>query len=144
MPNIKSKMITGVSASEITNRRIIRDSQIDFLKPGTRIAYMVMKVKFDNKTYYCCLSGGVIKEGEPKFTQIGMAAFETLMALPVGNDSDVFIQEIKIGSTSLEDKVKQTLRKNIGGAKICFVGDMAGELDGKLLNIFNVSGDTEV
>lgn len=144
MSEIKSKMITGISASEITNRRIVRDAGLTMLKVGTKIAYTVMKSKLDNKTYYCCLSGGSIVNGEPNFTQIGLAAFETLMALPVGNECDVVIQEVKICETPLSQKIKSTLRKLPNNSKICFIGDMAGELDGVLINIFNPSGTTEV
>lgn len=141
MSKLKSKMITGVSASEITNRRITRDMGIS---PGTQIAYMLLKVKLENKNYYCCLSGGHIENNETYFTEVGKAAFETLLHLPAGNDSDVVVQEIKIGQTPLEEKVKTILRKLPSGSRVCFLGDMAGELDGVLFNVFNVSGSTEV
>ncbi len=139
--DIQSKMITGVSASEITNRRITSDIG---LQPGQKVTYTVMKVKLDHKTYYCCLSGGKFENGEALLTEIGRAALETLLALPVGIDTSVVMQEVKIGSTPLSQKVKQTLRKLPSGSKICFFGDMAGELDGVLIDAFNVSGTTEV
>jgi hypothetical protein len=138
---IQSKMITGVSASEITNRRLTNKTG---LQPGQKLAYMVMKVKLDHKTYYCCLSGGELKDGAAHFTEIGKAALETLLALPVGNDDELVMQEVKLGVTPLDQKVKQTLRKLPSGSKICFFGDMAGALDGVLFDVFNVSGTTEV
>jgi hypothetical protein len=141
MSDIKSKLISGVSASEITNRRFQKQAGI---APGTKIAYMVLKVKLDSKTYYCCLSGGKLDSGEVLLTDVGRAALETLLGLPVGNDEDIVFQEVEIGETPLDIKVKATLRKLRSGSKVCFVGDMAGELDGKLFNVFNVSGSTEV
>jgi hypothetical protein len=138
---MKSKMITGVSASELTNRRITNRAGF---YPGQRLAYMVMKVRLDSKTYYCCLSGGKLENGEASLTEVGLAALETLLALPVGNDSEIVMQEVKLGATPLSQKVKQTLRKLPSGSKVCFFGDMSRELDGVLLDVFNVSGTTDV
>lgn len=141
MGNIKSKLIIDISASELTNRRIYNDTGIG---SGREARYMVLKVSLDNKTYYCCLSGGRLENGEVLLTTVGSAAFETLMAIPVGKSDQVVMKEVKIGSTPLDQKVKTVLRKLPSGSKVCFFGDMEGELDGCFFDVFNVSGTVEV
>lgn len=141
MGDIISKLITDVAASQVTNQRFKKQLG---LKPGQKIGYMVFKTKLDNKTYYCCWAGGKLVDGEAHLTEVGTAALETLAALPVGNDDTLVMQELKLGQTPLREKVKNTLRKLPSGSKVCFFGDMSGELDGHMHKAFNVSGGTEI
>jgi hypothetical protein len=141
MADFKSQLISGVTASAVTNQRFKKE-----LGLGSRqqISYMVLRAKLDGKTYYCCWSGGCIEDGEVKFTEVGSAALETLVSLPVGKDDALVMQELKLGDTPLQQKVKNALRKLPSGSKVCFFGDMSGELDGHMHQAFNVVGTVEL
>ncbi|MDH1069643.1 hypothetical protein N5B96_09155, partial [Acinetobacter johnsonii] len=56
----------------------------------------------------------------------------------------IIFQEVNIGKTPLKIKVKKALKKVPRNSVICFVGDMAKELDGVLLPILNVKGTISV
>jgi len=136
----ESKLINGFSASEVTNLRLKKEMGIT---SNAMAQYMVYKTKLDGKTYYCCWSGGRLVDGDASLTQVGQAALETLISLPVGNETLV-LQELRVGQTELRDKVKATFRKLPSGSKVCFFGDMAGELDGKMHQAFNVTGTIDI
>lgn len=106
---------------------------------GTSINLMVFETSFKDKKIYTCWSGGVIENGEPKLTLIGRAALEALMNLPLGSNEQLVFQELKIGATPLRKKVRAAVMKASPGMKICFIGDMQGELDGHMFKAFNVS-----
>ncbi|WP_192458023.1 hypothetical protein [Musicola keenii] len=135
MPIIKSKMLTDAKPSDETTRLLLE--QLD-LPPDTPIALMVLAVEFDRKKYYCCLSGGEIRNGQPHFTLVGQAAFEALANHPSPNDT-LTIQEIKLDEIPLKNKVKAVLKRAPSNSKICFIGDMQGELDGVLSDVFNIN-----
>jgi len=141
MTQFESKLITGVTASEVTNRRLGKEVS---LEARQQIQYMVLKTKLDGKTYYCCWSGGELVEGDVRLTEVGRAALETLANLPVGGNQTLVMQQLKLGPTPLQDKVKATFRKLPSGSKICFFGDMSGELDGEMHKAFNVTGSVEI
>ncbi len=141
MVDFKSQLITGVTASEVTNQRFKK--QIG-LSSQQQPMYVVLRVKLDGKTYYCCWSGGCVEDGDVKLTEVGQAALETLAALPVGSNETLVMQQLKLGPTPLQQKVKNSLRKLPSGAKVCFFGDMAGELDGHMHQAFNVVGTVDI
>ncbi|MBA5204719.1 hypothetical protein F9U39_21365 [Pectobacterium versatile] len=134
MSIIKSKMLTDTKPSDETYSQLIKQLNIP---EGTLIALMVLEVEYDRKKFYCCLSGGKIINGEPHFTLVGQAAFEALANHQTPNET-LTIQEIKVGETPLKNKVKATLKKAPSNSKICFIGDMQGELDGVLSSVFNI------
>ena len=139
--DFKSQLISGVTASEVTNQRFRRDVG---LSAQQQPMYMVLRVKLDGKTYYCCWSGGQVVDGDVQLTEVGRAALETLTALPLGNNDTLVMQQLKIGATPLQQKVKNALRKLPSGSKVCFFGDMSGELDGHMHQAFNVVGTVNV
>lgn len=141
MPAIKSKLITGVIGNEVRNQKFRNQIGLSY---GQKLVYMVFETKVDGTVYYCCWSGGVIEDGEPKVTEIGQAALEVLMALPVGNDHALYFQHLRVGVTPLRKKVIRMLKEKPPLSKVCFIGDMAGELDGKLPEAFNVIGEKEL
>ncbi|AZP69364.1 hypothetical protein EJJ20_00435 [Pseudomonas poae] len=71
-------------------------------------------------------------------TLVGQAAVEALSNLPQGRNDSLIFQELKLGSTPLRNKVKATLKRAPANSKICFIGDMQGELDGHLAQVFNL------
>lgn len=66
---------------------------------------------------------------------------EALVNLPLGDDSLFIVQELKVGPTPIRDKVRSAVMRAPEGAKLCFVGDMQGELDGVALAAFNLGRD---
>lgn len=111
----------------------------------TSINLMVFETSFKDKKVYTCWSGGAIEDGEPKFTLVGRAALEALVNLPLGNNDKLVFQELKLGPTPLRDKVRAAIMRAEPNMKICFIGDMQGELDGEMHKAFNlVSGTIKV
>lgn len=135
MTTIKSKLIPGAQPSEETKTELLKRINAPV---GTNIQLMVLEVDYDRKKLYVCLSGGDIVDGEPNFTLTGKAAFEALCNVQTVNET-LTIQHVVIGETPLKSKVKSTLKNAPANSSICFIGDMQGELDGVLSDIFNIS-----
>ncbi|MCI7949320.1 hypothetical protein GOY59_02175 [Klebsiella pneumoniae] len=134
MSIIKSRMIHGVQPNPDTLAEIRQQMGIGEDK---EIVFMALEVEFDRKTYYCSLSGGKLEDGEPVLTLVGRAALEVIVNHPSPNDTLVF-QQVKLGETPLKNKVKAALKNAPANSKICFFGDMHGELDGVLSDVFNI------
>lgn len=107
------------------------------LAEDQELIFIVFRAKFNEKTFYCSWSGGELLQDDVAFTMIGKAAFECLVNLPVGN-KDMIFQELKIGPTPLLVKVTALFEKLPDQSRICFIGDMAQALDGKIGTIFNL------
>lgn len=136
---VVTKLIEGTKPEADTLRAI---QQTMGVPEGVSINLMVFEVTFKDKTIYCCWSGGKIIGGQPRLTLIGQAAMEALANLPRGDNSTLIIQELKLGPTPLRDKVRAAVMKAPAGAKVCFIGDMQGELDGHMHKAFNLVKDT--
>lgn len=102
------------------------------------MAFMVFETVFKAKTVYCCWSGGALVDGELQLTLIGRASMEALVNLPFGSEDEIRFQELRLGHTPLRDKVRATIMAAPDGAKICFFGDMQGELDGHMAKALNL------
>lgn len=104
--------------------------------------FMVYQVTLDNRTHYCCWSGGKIVGDDVQLTDIGLAALESLSYLPraLGETRALVFQQMVLGPTPLQEKVIATLRNAPKGARTCFFGDLAKELDGHMGPAFNVVG----
>jgi hypothetical protein len=139
MPILRSKLIQGTKPEAETLKKIQEHMGVP---AGVSINLMVFEVEYDRKKYYCCWSGGALQDGQPHLTLIGQAAMEALANLPMGSNDTFVLQELALGSTPLRDKVKATLKRTPSNAKICFFGDMSGELDGHMHHAFNVGQGT--
>jgi hypothetical protein len=133
--SLSSKLIQGSKPEAST---IIEIQQMMGVPSDRKIALMVFETSFKDKKIYCCLSGGHIKDGEPHLTLIGRAAMEALVNLPMGDDTALIFQELKAGPTPIREKVRAAVMRAPAGAKLCFIGDMQGELDGIAFQSFNV------
>lgn len=140
MSIIKSRMIQGAKANPETIAEIKQQMGLD---DDSNIAFLALEVEFDRKTFYCALSGGKMVDGEPALTLIGRAALEAVVNYPSPNNALTF-QQVILGETPLKSKVKATLKKAPANSKICFFGDMQGELDGVLLDVFNLQKSPEI
>lgn len=133
---IESKMILGATASPETLR------ETGFHEGRGTAQFMVFQTVVDGKTYYCCHSGGKVIDGQVMLTNVGLAALDALIHLPLpdGSPSTLVMQELRIGKTPLVDKVRATFRMVQEGSRVCFFGDLAKELDGHMALTFNVTG----
>lgn len=136
---VVTKLIEGTKPEADTLTAI---QQTMGVPAGVSINLMVFEVTFKDKTIYCCWSGGEIIDGQPHLTLIGQAAMEALVNLPLGDNSTFIIQELKLGPTPLREKVRAVVMKVPANAKVCFIGDMQGELDGLMHKAFNLVKDT--
>lgn len=142
MSRIESKLIIGSTASDEANERVkghIRDSGQG--TDGTP-HYMVFETRVDGKVYYCCHSGGKVEDGEIMLTDVGQAALESMMSLPLNEKATktLVFQELRIGKTPLLEKVIAAFKRVPEGSSICFFGDLSKELDAHMGKTFNVTG----
>jgi len=137
--SLVSKMIEGTKPEAAT---LLELQQKMGLPVDRSINLMVFETSFKEKKVYTCWSGGVIENGEPKLTLVGKAALEALINLPLGNNDKLVFQELKIGPTSIREKVRAAIMRAEPGMKICFIGDMQGELDGEMHKAFNLAPGT--
>lgn len=136
--HIQSKIILGASCSPETEAELRKNGKTRKLQV---ITFPLFQVSVGHKTVNCCMSGGVIDPvtRQPSFTLVGLGAFEALSNYSVGAKNVIF-QEVKRGKTPLQEKIKATILAAPDDSIICFVGDMAGELDGMSLE-FNPTGE---
>lgn len=143
-PIIESRLIIGATPPE-EFARAVRAAQ--GIPADTQINPCVFEVTVAGQTRYCCWSGGRLVQGEdgepqPEFTVPGRAALEALLALPfIDARAKVIVQEVKLGPTPVQEKVIASFLASSGSrAPICFVGDLAKELDGQMATSMNMQG----
>lgn len=134
---IQSRYIFGATCSEDTAKALRKNKQA---RNADILQFMVMQTSVGHKTHYVCMSGGRIKDGKPELTLVGQGALEALTALPFKGSVLIFA-ECKLGPTPLQDKIKQVILDAPANALICFVGDLAKELDGHMTPAFNMTGE---
>jgi hypothetical protein len=139
MTDIVTRLIVGPLATPETEARIRAErpayADYDYLN------FNVFEVTVDaHKVVYCCWAGGLMVGKEPRFTTVGLGALEALATMPLGQNRTLVFQELRLGSIPLRDKVLKCLRGVAPSTKVCFFGDLAGELDGKMSPAFNLSG----
>lgn len=143
--HIISSLLIGPTCSEST-AAIIRG-----LNPGkaddSDIGFTVFKTTVtDTETgkahsVLCCWSGGrITPDKQPELTAVGHGAVEALISIPPKFEGLIFA-ELRMGVTPLQDKVIARVLGAPDDARICFVGDLAGELDGKMSLAFNITGE---
>jgi hypothetical protein len=146
-PLIESRLILGAQPPDDI-AQAIRESEN--LAPDAVISPCVFEVQVCGQTRYCCWSGGRMMPGEdgnpePEFTPMGHVAFAALLSLPFLSKKKIIIQQIVKGRTPIRDKVINAFLASRGTkAPICFVGDLAGELDGEMFKSVNMAGFVEL
>lgn len=141
MAIIKSYLLDNVESSLQCDLNIKKDNDLPM---GVKLRYMVFKTFIDDKPIFCCMSGGKMINGQPHLTSVGEATLAALCNITSSSKEVIIFQEVNIGKTPLKIKVKKALKKVPRNSVICFVGDMAKELDGVLLPILNVKGTISV
>lgn len=133
---ITSKLIFGSKPSKETLKALKKETKVP---TKAALGFMLFEVAVADKTVYCCFSGGEIEaNGELNFSLVGLAAIEALINLPMAPKAPLILQELKVGPTPVAEKIHAALRHSPADAKICFIGDMAGELDGRIFPALNV------
>jgi hypothetical protein len=128
-----------VGASELTHARLATSFGFS---PTQSMSFMVFETTLGEKTVYCCLAGGCLTDdGTLWLTAIGHGALEALLSIPTGS-GPLILQELTLGRTPLHDKMVKAVDAAPPGARICFFGDMAGELDGVAFKALNVQAST--
>jgi hypothetical protein len=135
---LQSRVILGAKCTPETEAKLRATSDA---KAYDAVTFMLFEAHLGHKVVNCCMSGGVLDPvtREPSFTLVGLASVEALQIYAKDAKNLVF-QEIKKGPTPLQEKIKATLLAVPDDTIVCFVGDMAGELDG-FSKEFNPTGE---
>ena len=99
---------------------------------------MVMQTIVEGKIYYCCLADGKFINGKPKFSPMGLSSYRALSMLNTSGPLQPECWLLQLGNGSIRDAIISVLTRYPENSKICFVGDIGGELDGLLLDAFNI------
>lgn len=143
--HIISSLIVGPKCSPST------ESMIRGLNPGkgddADIGFTVFKTTVTDpesgsqRSIFCCWSGGrITPDKQPELTPVGHGAVEALVSMLPKFEGLIFA-ELRMGKTPLQDKVIARILDAPPDTRICFVGDLAGELDGQMSLAFNITGE---
>lgn len=143
--HIVSSLIIGPKCSPATEAIIrglapekSKDSEIGFTVFKTTVTDTESGV---TRSILCCWSGGrVTPDKQPELTAVGHGAVEALVRIPPTFDGLIFA-ELRMGQTPLQQKVIDRILNAPPNTRICFVGDLSGELDGQMSLAFNITGE---
>lgn len=133
MSDIKSTLIAEADAGEKVNKMVLDSLNIQH---EGHVQYMVMETQYNGKTVYVACAGGEIDGDQVTFTPVGLGAVYALCNLE--GEGDIWVKELGAGET-LQENILQQLAEVPEQAKVCFVGDVAGKLNGKLNSAFNLN-----
>lgn len=128
-------LLTDVTANEDTNKEIL--SMLD-MDERHDVQYHVYEVNYEGKKVFCCLSGGLIENNEIQFTAVGLAAFEAMTNIQSDTEANYFAEQISIDSDDLAEQIEQVFARVPNEARVCFVGDITGELKDELAKYFTL------
>lgn len=144
---IVSRWIFGASCDDahLAELRAANPGMVE----GVSVSLSVMETTASrgerSKRVLCCWAGGDVgKGGEVMISMIGRAAVNALMRLPSCMDDQpdgkgrLVFRQVKLGATPLRDKVIDAVLDAQPGDRLCFIGDLAKELDGKMGPAFNL------
>lgn len=141
MSDINAKLIIGSKISMETELEI---KECFPTEPGQAMGFSVFEIEYKGRIFYCSWSGGQLAPQGLMMTLIGRAAYEQLKNLPMGNSGPIVVQEMKLGKTPLKDKIIALLEATPEHSKICFLGDIEGDLNGQMGKVFNPVGVIEL
>lgn len=146
MSMFSSRLILGATPTPQTEQAL---RIVNGFTPGTELSMQVFEVTIDRTIRYCCWAGGSVTRDSPRpqLTPAGRGALEALMRLPHLYDQDgnflntLVFQGVALGKTPIPRKIAASFRMSADvGAIICFVGDLAKELDGHVGKNMNIKG----
>lgn len=133
MEIVKSELIPHTQGCEEIREQVL--TSIDSEHLGD-IQYMVMKTETTDRSFYCCWSGGVVSGDKVALTPVGVAALEALFN--INEDENVHVCPLNAENDSLAEAVNDELAALPDGSKICFVGDVAGDISSELQKVFKL------
>jgi hypothetical protein len=144
---IVSRWIIGATCDD-EHLAKIREANPD-MPPHAVVSLSVMETTASrgarSRRVLCCWAGGdVTDKGEILISLIGEAAVNALMRLPACMDDQLtkkgtlVFRQVKLGKTPLRDKVIDAVLEAKPGERLCFIGDLAKELDGQMAPTFNI------
>lgn len=150
-PIISSQFISGIKLGKDELALLKQQLNLKDVRKRDQIALSIFEVVVDGSVRYCCWAGGNLvmppDDGAgpplPALTPVGHATVQTMMQLPFFQGKLAFI-ELLIGVTPLQEKVVQAFQNTPPDMMLCFFGDLAGALDGKMALCFNVNGLIDV
>lgn len=137
MNDIKAKMIIGSKPEPDTIREL---EQLGKMPPGQLMGFSVFELNYNGKIFYCSWSGGELTPEGVSLSLIGKAAMESLKNLPMGSKDLFVFQQMRRGKTPLKQKICEVLDNTPESTKICFFGDINGELKGEITKVFTPAG----
>lgn len=140
---ISSKCISGLDIG--AEERALLGLQFDLTKldKDTEINLCIFEVHVEGSVRYCCWAGGDLVASPKKhlaLTPVGQATVQVMARLPFLKKKTPYFVQLTMGPTPLLEKILRGFRLAPPDALICFFGDLAGELDGKMGLTFNVNG----
>lgn len=134
---IQSELVVPSTASPESNAEVLHLLGVE---EDVAPQYMVFRTQYEDKTFWCCWSGGVIEGEHVSLTPVGVAALEALSRIeaPTREGIDVFF----LAGDDVEQvqaEVDQALQKLPSNTRVCFVGDVAGTLKPLLPVVFGVN-----
>ena len=127
-------LLNDVTANQDTNAAILKMLEVD---ENHALQYHVYEVAYGTKQIFCCLSGGHIENNEIQFTAVGLAAFEALTNVERGEEPTYYAEHIDT-SADVAEQIESVFDSVPSGARICFVGDITGELKDQLSKYFTL------
>ncbi|GAB2995642.1 hypothetical protein [Psychrosphaera aestuarii] len=127
-------LLSDVTANKDTNQAILELLDIN---ESHDLQYHVYEIAFGDKQIFCCLSGGSIENGVIEFTPVGLAAFEALTNVKEISDTEYFADYIST-EENIAEQIETVFSRVPNGAKVCFVGDITGELKEELSKYFTM------
>ncbi len=127
-------LLSDVTANQDTNQAILEMLDIN---ENHELQYHVYEVAFGDKQIFCCLSGGVIENNEIQFTPVGLAAFEALTNVKKENECEYFADFIDTAA-NISEQIETVFNRVPSGSKVCFIGDITGELKSELSKYFTM------
>lgn len=148
--SISSKIIIGARPPAALEAQLLAEGGY----PHDAEAVMcVFEVLVDAQVRYCCWAGGkligpppgVAGPPLPSLTVAGQAACLALAALPFVDDCKLVFHGLLPGKTPLRERVLWAFRQTQNmRAVLCFVGDLAGALNGQMATAFGLHGAVAV
>ena len=133
--SFNQSLVTNVTANQDTNAAILEMLE---LAQDQVVQYHVYEVAYKAKRIFCCLSGGVIENNEIQFTPVGLGAFEAMTNIYTEREPEYFAEQIVIAGGNLSAQIEEVFERVPNDARVCFVGDINGELKAELGKYFTL------
>lgn len=134
---ISSELIANTASKECTSA-VLETLGMNEPQEGD-VSYMVFDTKYEGKQFYCCWAGGEVVDKEIRLTAVGVGALEALSRVDAETREGIELFMLEATTQEgLQQELKQAFAKVADRSRICFVGDVSGQLRQWLPAAFNV------